>query len=302
MENFIETTHLNFSFGKLKVLNDLSINVLAGSIYGFLGPNGAGKSTTIRAILGLYKTDGNHVTVFGKSINQDRISILKRIGALVESPTLYDHLSGYDNIEITRRLRNLPKNRTSEVLKIVNLQQDAKRPVKQYSMGMKQRLGLALTLLSEPELLILDEPTNGLDPHGIIEIRELLLALKKEKGTTIFISSHILSEIERIASHVGIINKGSLLFQGTLNELREIGVSTVYIETSELEKGLKLLQRNNYPLARLNKSSIIETDIENKEEINTITRLLVKNDIPVFGISNSKKDLEQLFLDITKAN
>jgi len=302
MENYIETNHLDFSFGKLKVLNDLSINVSAGSIYGFLGPNGAGKSTTIRAILGLYKTNGNHIRVFGESINTNRLSILNRIGALVESPTLYDHLSGYDNLEITRKLRNLSKNRTSEVLKIVNLQQDAKRPAKQYSMGMKQRLGLALTLLSEPELLILDEPTNGLDPHGIIEIRELLLRLKKERGTTIFISSHILSEIERIASHVGIINKGSLLFQGTLLELREIGVSTVYIETSELEKGLKLLQKNNFPLAKLNKSNMIEMDIENKEEINKITRLLVKNDVPIFGISNSKKDLEQLFLDITKEN
>jgi ABC-2 type transport system ATP-binding protein len=230
------------------------------------------------------------------------LSILNRIGALVESPTLYDHLSGFDNLEITRKLRRLPSNRTTEALKTVNLLQDARRPVKHYSMGMKQRLGLALTIISEPELLILDEPTNGLDPHGIIEIRELLLALKKEKGTTIFISSHILSEIERIASHVGIINKGALLFQGTLDELREIGVSTVFIETNEPEKGLKLLRENNFPKAKLNETSLIETDIENKEEINKITRLFVKNEIPVFGISNSKKDLEQLFLDITKVN
>jgi ABC-2 type transport system ATP-binding protein len=302
MENYIETYHLDFSFGKLKVLNDLSINVSPGSIYGFLGPNGAGKSTTIRALLGLYKTNGDHVKIFGKSINDDNLSILNRIGALVESPTLYDHLSGFDNLEITRKLRRLPSNRTTEALKTVNLLQDARRPVKHYSMGMKQRLGLALTIISEPELLILDEPTNGLDPHGIIEIRELLLALKKEKGTTIFISSHILSEIERIASHVGIINKGALLFQGTLDELREIGVSTVFIETSEPEKGLKLLRENNFPKAKLNETSLIETDIENKEEINKITRLFVKNEIPVFGISNSKKDLEQLFLDITKVN
>jgi len=302
MQNYIETNHLDFSFGKLKVLNDLSINVSQESIYGFLGPNGAGKSTTIRALLGLYKTKENHVKIFGKSINNENLSILKRIGALVESPTLYDHLSGFDNLEITRKLRGIPQNRTSEALKTVNLLQDARRPVKHYSMGMKQRLGLALTIISEPDLLILDEPTNGLDPHGIIEIRELLLFLKKEKGTTIFISSHILSEIERIASHVGIINKGKLLFQGTLEDLREIGVSTVYIETSELEKGLKLLQENNFPLAKLNKSNMIETDIENKEEINKITRLLVKNDVPIFGISNSKKDLEQLFLDITKEN
>ncbi len=302
MENYIETYHLDFSFGKLKVLNDLSINVSPGSIYGFLGPNGAGKSTTIRALLGLYKTIGDHVKIFGKSINDENLSILNRIGALVESPTLYDHLSGFDNLEITRKLRRLPSKRTNEALKTVNLLQDARRPVKHYSMGMKQRLGLALTIISEPELLILDEPTNGLDPHGIIEIRELLLALKKEKGTTIFISSHILSEIERIASHVGIINKGALLFQGTLDELREIGVSTVFIETSEPEKGLKLLRENNFPKAKLNETSLIETDIENKEEINKITRLFVKNEIPVFGISNSKKDLEQLFLDITKVN
>lgn len=302
MENYIETNHLDYFFGKLKVLNDLNIKVSAGSIYGFLGPNGAGKSTTIRALLGLYKTKENKIKVFGESINKNRIRILNRIGALVESPTVYDHLSGFDNIEITRKLRNLPKNRTYEALKIVSLLQDAKRQVKQYSLGMKQRLGLAIALLSEPDLLMLDEPTNGLDPHGIIEIRELLLSLKKEKGTTIFISSHILSEIEKIASHVGIINKGSLLFQGTLHELREIGVSTVYIETNEFEKGLKLLRQNNFPLAKLNKLNIIETDIENKEEINNIACLLVKNEVPVLGISNSKKDLEQLFLDITKEN
>ena len=302
MENYIETHSLNFSFGSLKVLNELSIKVPEGSIYGFLGPNGAGKTTTIRALLGLYKTNGDHIRLFGKSINHDKISILKRIGALVESPTVYEHLSGYDNIEITRKLRNLPKNRTNEALKIVNLLQDSKRPVKHYSLGMKQRLGLALALLSEPDLLILDEPTNGLDPHGIIEIRELLLSLQKEKGTTVFISSHILSEIEKLASHVGIINKGALLFQGTLQELREIGVSTVSIETTEYDKGLNLLIENNFHSARLNKENIIETDVENKEEVNNITKLLVKNGIPVFGISNSKKDLEQLFLDITKTN
>ena len=301
MENYIETNALNFSFGNLKVLNELSINVPAGSIYGFLGPNGAGKTTTIRSLLGLYRTNDNSIRLFGKSLNQDKISILKRIGALVELPTVYEHLSGFDNIEITRKLRNLPKNRTNEALKTVNLLQDSKRPVKHYSLGMKQRLGLALALLSEPDLLILDEPTNGLDPHGIIEIRELLLSLRKEKGTTVFISSHILSEIERLASHVGIINKGSLLFQGTLQELREIGVNTVTIETTKYEKGLNLLLNNNFS-ARLNKENIIEADVESKEEINSITRLLVKNDVPVFGISNYKKDLEQLFLDITKAN
>jgi ABC-2 type transport system ATP-binding protein len=302
MENYIETNALNFSFGSLKVLNELSIEVPSGSIYGFLGPNGAGKTTTIRALLGLYKTNGDHIRLFGESINHNKISILNRIGALVESPTVYEHLSGYDNIEITRKLRNLHRNRTNEVLKTVNLLQDAKRPVRHYSLGMKQRLGLALALLSEPELLILDEPTNGLDPHGIIEIRELLLSLQKEKGTTVFTSSHILGEIEKIASHVGIINKGSLLFQGTLRELREIGVSTVSIETTEYEKGLNLLIENNFSSARLNKNNIIETDVENKEDINSIARLLVKNDIPVFGISNSKRDLEQLFLDITKVN
>lgn len=302
MENYIETNALNFSFGSLKVLNELSIEVPSGSIYGFLGPNGAGKTTTIRALLGLYKTNGDHIRLFGESINHNKISILNRIGALVESPTVYEHLSGYDNIEITRKLRNLHRNKTNEVLKTVNLLQDAKRPVRHYSLGMKQRLGLALALLSEPELLILDEPTNGLDPHGIIEIRELLLSLQKEKGTTVFISSHILGEIEKIASHVGIINKGSLLFQGTLRELREIGVSTVSIETTEYEKGLNLLIENNFSSARLNKKNIIETDVENKEDINSIARLLVKNDIPVFGISNSKRDLEQLFLDITKVN
>lgn len=302
MENYIETARLDFSFGKQKVLNGLSINVPAGSIYGFLGPNGAGKSTTIRTLLGLYKTSGSSVKVFGKSINSERSSILGRIGALVESPTLYEHLSGYDNVEITRKLRRLSASRTDAALKTVNLLQDAKRPVRQYSLGMKQRLALAIALLSEPDLLILDEPTNGLDPHGIIEIRELLLSLRKEKGTTIFISSHILSEIEKIASHLGIINKGTLLFEGTLQRLREVGTSTVYIETSETGKGLEILKENDFTSAKINSPGVLETNVKTGEDINKIARLLVSSNVPLYGISNSKKDLEQLFLDITKEN
>jgi ABC-type multidrug transport system ATPase subunit len=191
-----------------------------GAIYGFLGPNGAGKTTTIRLLLDLLPASSGTVKVFGKSLRQDRNLILFRIGALIETPSLYEHLTGLDNLKVTANLRSIRNDRVWEVLKLVGLGLEAGKYVHNYSLGMKQRLGLALALLSSPDLLILDEPTNGLDPSGIIEIRELLRELNVKQGVTILVSSHLLSEVERLVSHVGIIGQGEMLFQGPLEELR----------------------------------------------------------------------------------
>ncbi len=241
----IKTTNLNFSFGSgQKTLQDVNLKVPKGSIYGFLGPNGAGKTTTLRLVLGLLKNQNGAIEVFGKDIMKDRLEILKKIGSLIEQPSLYLHLTAKENLEIYRLTYGVDKSRIGEVLKMVGLGYTGKKKAKQFSLGMKQRLSIAVALLHQPELLILDEPTNGLDPNGIIETRELIKTLNKEFGVTILVSSHILAEVERMASHVGIIHKGKFLFQGTLSELQGLKSkqSFLQIETADNEKAISLLQ------------------------------------------------------------
>ena len=195
-----------------------------------------GKSTTIKMILGLIKPTSGEIQVFGQSIEKDRENILRNVGALVESPSYYGHLTAYENLDILRRILKLDKNEIIEKLKLVNLYEAKDKKVKEFSLGMKQRLGIAQALMGNPKLLILDEPTNGLDPAGIIEIRNLIKKLAKEKKMTIIISSHILSEIELIVTQVGVINKGKLLYQGSLNELKRHGVNEVMVGIDEEDK------------------------------------------------------------------
>ena len=194
----IQTEGLNFQYSKnKKVLNDISIHVPKGAIYGFLGPNGAGKSTTMRLLTGIIPEQGNAIKLFGNSLQEQLPFVFTKIGSLVESPALYLHLSGIDNLKYIAKLRNIPEAKINETLELVDLSRDGNRKAKQYSLGMKQRLAIAMALLSDPELLLLDEPVNGLDPNGIIDIRKLLIKLNQEKGVTIFVSSHLLSEIEK---------------------------------------------------------------------------------------------------------
>ncbi|OYQ38367.1 hypothetical protein CHU92_05320 [Flavobacterium cyanobacteriorum] len=219
-ENIISTHNLTFYYSKSrKALDDVSLNIPKGSIYGFLGPNGAGKSTTMRLLTGILPEQGNAITVFGSPLQEQVPHVFNRMGSLVESPALYLHLSGYDNLRYIAQMRRVPETRIPEILELVDLQRDAKRKAKHYSLGMKQRLAIGMALMSEPELLLLDEPVNGLDPNGMRDIRRLLVRLNKEKGTTIFVSSHLLSEIERMCTHVGIISRGKLRFEGTIEEL-----------------------------------------------------------------------------------
>ena len=221
MGSILKIENLKKEYNKKIILNNINLNVKEGRIYGFLGPNGAGKSTTIRIILGLIKEYNGDIKIFNCNLSKNRIEILERIGALVESPEYYEHLSAYDNLKVWAIMKNVALSIIDEVLNIVNLYNNKDKKVKNFSLGMKQRLGIAQALINNPDFLILDEPTNGLDPMGIREIRNLIVSLSKKHNKTILISSHLLSEVERMVDDVGIINNGNLLYEGALDKLKE---------------------------------------------------------------------------------
>jgi ABC-2 type transport system ATP-binding protein len=299
-ELVIETRNLGFGYNrKEQVLKNVSLKVEKGSIYGFLGPNGAGKTTTIRLLLGLMNSPADRVKLFGKNLNENRNEILSKTGSLIEHPSLYEHISGYDNLEITRLVRKISVKKIAHVLELMNLSGVAGKKVSEYSMGMKQRLGIALALLGDPELLILDEPVNGLDPNGIVEIRELLRNLNKEMGVTIFLSSHLLSEIEKIVSHIGIINQGEILFQGRLNDLRELHNARfcLHLETSNNKAACELLQRDCH--VDISGTELIVT-CSAKLEVARIINCIVTGKIDIYRVYEEDKDLEQLYLEMIK--
>ena len=225
MSNMIETCHLTKTYSYFTAVSDLNLHIQKGRIYGFLGPNGAGKSTTMKMFLGLTKPTEGSFQIDGKSYPKDRMAILREIGSFIEAPAFYGNLSGEENLDIIRRILRLPKSSVREALKTVGLFEHRKRLAKKYSLGMKQRLGLAGALLGQPPILILDEPTNGLDPAGIHEIRTLIRSLPQKYDCTVLVSSHLLSEIELMADDVGILNHGRLLFEGTLPELKNFAQS-----------------------------------------------------------------------------
>lgn len=298
----IETTNLDFSFRSgQKILQALCLQVPAGSIYGFLGPNGAGKTTTLRLLLGLLKNQDGAITLFGKNFVPNRIEILKRLGSLIEQPSLYLHLTGRENLEIFRHTYGCDKKRIDEVLGIVRMTYAMRKRVKTYSLGMKQRLSIAMALLHDPELLILDEPTNGLDPNGIIETRELIKELNQQHGKTILVSSHMLAEVEKMATHVGIIHKGKLLFQGPLSELQQLKSkqSAIEIEVSDTKRAEALLQA--FPVRNVNGTRVL-INFESRERIAEMNKMLVNEGIDVYQLSMTHNDLENLFIQITSEN
>ena len=294
----IQTQNLNYYFGQQKVLDQLTLEVPKGGIYGFLGPNGSGKTTTIKLLLNLLKSSEQNISLFGQQITENRTEILKKIGSLVEQPAIYPHLSGYENLKNRANLLGVSKEKVMETLALVGLTEAAKKSAEKYSLGMKQRLGIGLALLDDPELLILDEPTNGLDPNGIIEVRNLIKELAEKQQKTIFISSHLLAEIEKIATHVGIINKGKILFQGSINELQSLKTSQIIIETSDNQAALMLLQ-SKYPDVKLDLN--VHLPFENIQQMGFINHFLIQNGLIVYSIYQQKKDLESLFLDITNS-
>lgn len=294
----VETKKLVKKFKDIKSVNEIDLKIGEGEIYGFLGPNGAGKSTTIKMILGLIKPTSGEIQVFGQSIEKDRENILRNVGALVESPSYYGHLTAYENLDILRRILKLDKNEIIEKLKLVNLYEAKDKKVKEFSLGMKQRLGIAQALMGNPKLLILDEPTNGLDPAGIIEIRNLIKKLAKEKKMTIIISSHILSEIELIVTQVGVINKGKLLYQGSLNELKRHGVNEVMVGIDEEDKedAYRVLASRGY---RVNEEKGKYKVTASRIEASEVCRELVLAGIKVNYLSQEQASLEEIFLGLT---
>jgi lantibiotic transport system ATP-binding protein len=296
----IETRRLYFSFQTgQKILNDLNLQVPAGSIYGFLGPNGAGKTTTLRLILGLLKKQEGDITLFGKHFHANRLEILRRIGSLIEQPSLYLHLTGKENLEVFRLTYQCNKNRINEVLQLVGLMQAANKKAKNYSLGMKQRLAIAIALLHDPKVLILDEPTNGLDPNGIIETRELIKQLNREFGKTILVSSHLLAEVEKMATHVGIIHKGKLLFQGSLQQLQQLKSkqSAIEIEVNDAERAQQVLQEQ-FAVKQVNGTRLL-LNYESRERSALLNKLLVQQGVEVYQLAVTQNDLENLFIQIT---
>jgi len=298
MEYIIQTNNLDFQFSKhKKIIDNLSINVPKGSIYGFLGPNGAGKSTTMRLLTGIISDDSNSIQIFGKVLSEQIPFIFSKIGALVESPALYLHLSGYDNLLYIAKIRTIDTNKIDEILELVDLTYAKNQKAKQYSLGMKQRLAIAMALLSEPELLFLDEPVNGLDPNGIVEIRKLLIKINKEKGVTIFVSSHLLNEIEKMCTHIGIIAKGKLKFEGTMNQLSSnFNSCKIEITIDNAEHWINYLKENNSEV-QLNEANKIAVVLNSKDEIPTFIKKLIDEGALIYEVK-ILEGLEEWFMNL----
>lgn len=295
----IKINNLSYQFNQSNpVLHHINMAVPKGSIYGFLGPNGAGKTTTIRLILGLLQCKEGEISFFEQSFWQHRIEILKKVGSLIESPSMYGHLTAKENLELLQKIYQCPKSRISEVLEMVGLAKTGKKKTQQFSLGMKQRLGIAIALLHDPEILILDEPTNGLDPNGMVEMRELLRKINYEFSKTILVSSHLLSEIEKMATHVGIIHQGKMRFEGTLEDLmlqRQNNLE-VFIRCNDTRL-IKEIVTDNFPFQIIDNQCII-LKTKNQNDIPNLVNLLVSNGVLIYEIKPNHGDLESIFMEV----
>lgn len=297
----IETKNLSHQFSSENtLLKNINLQVPEGSIFGFLGKNGAGKTTTLKLILGLLKIQKGEVSIFGQSLANNRISILKEIGSLIESPSFYGHLSAKDNLVILQKIYQCPKHRVEEVLAVVGLANARKKKVNQFSLGMKQRLSIGIALLHQPKLLMLDEPTNGLDPSGIIEIRTLLKDINSKFGTTIIISSHLLAEVEKMVSHLAIINEGELVFQGSFPalKLKQKELARTKIETNDLPKTYEILKQLGLQ-PKIKEAAVFIKSVE-PTALSKAVKELIDNDLEVCQVAGEKMDLETMFINLVK--
>jgi ABC-2 type transport system ATP-binding protein len=269
-----------------------------GCVYGFLGPNGAGKTTTIRMLLGLIKPNKGSLQLFGNNPKKKRIQTLEKIGSLVAAPSLYPNLTGRENLLLFSKLMGVPKTDIDRVLDIVRMQSAANRLVRRYSSGMQQRLGLATALLNHPTLLILDEPTNGLDPAGILEMRQLLRGLPEAFGVTVFLSTHLLNEVEQIATEIGIINKGKLIFQGGPELLQDKLGGHAILEVDNLDRARHILTGMGWQVSQ-NGDHTLSIVSQNAQALAKANAQLMAQGIEVYHLSQEKRSLEEIFLSLT---
>lgn len=297
--NIIETKNLTKSYADFTAVSNVNLHIPKGTVYGFLGPNGAGKSTTMKMFLGLTKPTSGSFTIDGKKYPEARVEILKEVGSFIEAPAFYGNLSGEENLEIIRKILGLPKSAVSEALEIVGLTQFKKRLAKKYSLGMKQRLGLASALIGKPPILILDEPTNGLDPIGIAEVRNFIKNLSVERGKTILISSHILSEISLLADDIGIIDHGVLLEESSMEELEKKNRKYIQLQVSDIPKASLILERQfhvtDYAVQDEHNLRLYDTALD----MAAINKALVVQDVAVISSQICNDTLEDYFKQIT---
>ena len=294
----IETHGLCKRYGDAMRVSHLDLRVPEGCVYGFLGPNGAGKSTTLKMILGLVHPTAGSIQVLGKTMDSaNRLDILRQVGSLIESPSYYGHLTGEENLRVVQSLRGVPEKNIREVLQIVRLDGQRDKLAGHYSLGMKQRLGIAAALLGYPKVLILDEPTNGLDPAGIQEMRELIGDLPRRFGMTVVVSSHLLSEIDQMADHVGIIREGELVFQDTLETLHRHSRHNLALRTGDNEGALKLLRQGRVPCVQ-EEDYILLPRLDDPDAAKLI-RYLIGHGVDVLRLEERQKSLEDIFLELT---
>ncbi len=300
-DTIIKVNSLSKDFGEVKAVNDLSFTVYAGQVYGFLGQNGAGKSTTIRMLLTLIEPSAGQIEIFGLNLKKHRREILRRTGAMIERPDLYKYLSALENVRIFSKLSGVKvsEKRITDQLAMVGLAERMQSKVKTYSQGMKQRLGLACALVHDPELLILDEPTNGLDPQGIADMRNMITHLSKDLGKTLLVSSHLLSEMEVVADNMLIIHKGRKIVEGQVEELLNPLKSMVELLTPDVAVALDFLHSSSWNLfLKEQVNGIIRLEF-NKEDIPQLNKELVENGVPVMSL-RPVHSLEEYFLAQTK--
>ena len=304
-EYIIETKNLTKLFHGKPAVNQIHLRVPQNSIYGFLGPNGAGKSTTMKMLLGLSSPDRGSMRIFGQEMNRaNRIRILSRMGSLIESPSYYGNLTGYENLKISCTLRNLPLSEIDEVLKIVRLDGQKNKKTSHYSLGMKQRLGIANALLGKPKIPLLDEPTNGLDPAGIHEMRQLIKSLPEKYGITLMVSSHLLAEVEQIADQVGIIVKGNIIYQDSLYDLQSKNQRQILLRTSNDLKSYQILIPAYESLGQIH--SIQQTQeglllpYESDQTLGRHLRLLFDHGIDLYRVEEHCGNLEDIYLQMVE--
>ena len=304
MQTVIETKALCKQYGPHTAVDHVELHVPQGCVYGFIGPNGAGKSTTMKMLLGLIHPTAGRVRLLGQELTEkSRLPLLRQTGSLIESPAGYLHLTAQENLEIVADLKGVPHKDIGRVLDIVHLTQDRNRRVGQYSLGMKQRLGIAMALLGSPKLLILDEPTNGLDPAGIQEMRSLIASMPQTTGATVLISSHLLGEIEQMVDQVGILNHGRLLFEGSLQQLQKHSRGGILLRVLDAPKAAAVLQQQGVKAtAPADQPDTLQLPPLPDEALAALVCTLAESGVGVVGLTAQTKSLEDIFLSLTQTS